>query len=282
MTLCIAWRENSKVNFLSDSRLTFKENSYVDLCIKVMKVPIKIISPISSETNQFDELYNHNAGICFAGNVISSLMLKELICDVLQDLQFVPFFTNVSMEQIAKSIDKFYRHILVKMCEEKFEDGLATFIISGYCPQTENIRTFKFTPEITTYPINTKYEEILKNDEEIDFLGSGAEKAKELYDNGQKNIFYIIRDIINDDNIKTVGGPIQYGSFDNNNDFRIYGVLEHSKDEKGFLNSKFKFRSIDYFSDETGSKNDDLHIRLNFIDPFNKDIDNLLQESPKK
>ena len=46
MTLCMAWRsKNGAVHFASDSRYTVASNSYADVAIKVLSLPVALLNP---------------------------------------------------------------------------------------------------------------------------------------------------------------------------------------------------------------------------------------------
>lgn len=224
MTLCIAWKQEQAIHLASDSRLTIAENSYADVGIKVLSLPYRILEPASqNQTLARGIAYQGELGMCFAGSALNSLMIKESVAAVLQDLQYAPGYTDVSLKGISEFIFKAYRLISQKVCETAIgHKGIADFIICGQCPSTGSLRAFKFATDMSNVH---SLEEVLVNSRH-EFLGSGA-----AYVNPNampsRNVDYLelLRDMICNDSIPSVGGSIQYGTL-HNNGFKIFGIAD--------------------------------------------------------
>lgn len=88
----------------------------------------------------------------------------------------------------------------------------------------------------------TGFEEILKDDNMPVYIGSpeAINSAKSLSDSKQfrppTNNFYILQNIINDNAMENVGGDIQYGCLDNENNFHVSAVeiIKNENDPKDF------------------------------------------------
>ena len=260
MTLCIAWKPEEAIHLASDSRLTIASNSYADVGIKVLALPYRILQPANQDQSQAREVaYQGPLGMCFAGSAVNSLMIKESVAAVLQDLQYAPGYTDVSLKGICEFIFKAYKLISKEICKTAAgHKGIADFIVCGQCPSSRSLRAFKFTTDMNNVH---SLDEVLVNSKH-EFLGSGAAHVNQ----GAtlvRNIDYLtlLRDIICDDSIPSVGGNIQYGTL-HNNGFRIFGIVE-------FNNGVHYWRgALDMNSEYFMSGHSDLISGISYIDPF--------------
>lgn len=113
------------------------------------------------------------------------------------------------------------------------ENGASEIIISGKLSSESNIiRTYKYSPKGNSNEYS--YEEILEKGGDFYCIGKGATKANELIQQIQqptRNDFLNILDtLIKDDDLTSVGGNIQYGTFIDDK-FCIHNVVEHSNGE---------------------------------------------------
>jgi hypothetical protein len=271
MTLCLAWKKGGLVHFASDSRISFGNNRYTDVGIKVFSIPVKIYSATDAQTRQRSLDYDHNIGMCFAGSTISAYLVKESVYEVLQHLQYTPY-TDFSMKGISNIVSKFYEHTSRRTCEQIGDSGIADFLLGGYCPAARNLRVYKFTIDHTVYSIVGNYEEVLLTDG-IEFLGSGSTPAREVL-NRSPNIdrFRLLKDIIKDATIPSVGGNIQYGRFENN-DFIVKGVQDYEIDADSQVNIRFNLRGTELYNNDFACGYDDFHISYPFIQPFRREMD---------
>jgi hypothetical protein len=86
--------------------------------------------------------------------------------------------------------------------------------------------------------------------------------------NNDYSHFHLLREVINDLSIKTVGGNIQAGLFRTNR-FKTYGIVEYStfKDEFGILQVKdsYKFRGLSLDIEDNELRKGNLHIQKPFF-----------------
>lgn len=274
MTLCLAWKTSGNIHFASDSRITIKKpnvNKHIDVGIKLFSVPVKIKSPINDDTGKQTLDYDHSIGICFAGYTTNAYILKETVYEVLQRLQTTTH-NELSMEDIAKVIVKFYEHISRKLGEELYEDSLTEFFLTGFCPKNKVLKTYKFEIEEAVHPLRAIYNEILVN-KEIEFLGSGRVAAEKLiHENPNRDPLKLLRTVCQDENIPSVGGNIQYGDFNRNNDFRILGVDDYEIIDGNLLKRKLLLRGTQLYEGDLAFNFNDLHISYTFIQPFEQEI----------
>jgi hypothetical protein len=261
VTLCIAWKQKGTIHLASDSRLTIARNSYADVGIKVLALPYRILQPANQNSSQVREVaYQGQLGMCFAGSAVNSLMIKESVAAVLQDLQYAPGYTDVSLKGISEFIFKAYTLISKEICKTSAgQKGIADFIVCGQCPSSGSLRAFKFTTDMNN--VNSLAEVLV--DSKHEFLGSGATHVNQSAPL-VRDIDYLslLRDIICDDSIPSVGGNIQYGALQNNG-FKIFGIVE-------FNNGVHYWRgALDMNSDYFMSGHSDLIPGISYIDPFN-------------
>lgn len=228
MTLCMAWKNNETVHFASDSRLTVTQGSFADVGIKISTLPITIYAPVR-ENNYDSRTVAHNAvlGMCFAGSFVNSLTIKESIAEILKSLQHVPGQTDISMDGIASFVFKVYQMISKEVCKTALgSNGIASILIGGYCTKKKAVRVFHLSTDPYFYhTIN----EVL-TDRNHFFVGSGARQAEDDLPQNPTNTDYlnILKSVINDDSLPTVGGNIQYGCFKGAS-FVVHGMYEHAE-----------------------------------------------------
>jgi hypothetical protein len=282
MTLCIAWKINNSIHFASDSRAKLTNNSHFDHCIKVVSVPIKILGPIGIGDSQPDILYEQNIGMCYAGSFMNAYTLKEIMAQTLSKLQSIPGITDVSMEQLCRLISKFYEFISKKVSYALFEKGLAKFFLTGYCPKDKRIKAFKFEVNVDedNNELTASFEEILRNNNEIEFIGSGSGGARRRYKNiTNTNPLSILRDIIKDANINSVGGSIQYGKIDAI-DFKVYGIQDYSVDEnRKEIEISYNINGVEILDNPFTIKWDEFHLMQTYITPFKVEIDSYIEQN---
>ncbi len=278
MSLCIVWRdEDQDLHIASDSRLTFTGNNSIDFCPKIVRFPIKIYSP-----NREDELskllYRFEYGFGFVGNFVTSYILKESIFDILNSLQCIPEITNISMENICDTIQKFFQIISKDICEQIAERGLSEIIIIGFCLKDKKQKSFLLNIDASEYPIKTNLEEILSKPE-ILFFGSGRKKAIEIFEKSPEfHLLKILKLVINDENISTVGGGLQYGRMEDS-DFKIFGVQDYIvNDEHNTVNVFFHLRNIRLYQEDLAFQTDNFIYNQRFVLPFKNEIDEYIKK----
>lgn len=261
MTLCAVWKENEKVHFASDSRLTLATNSYADIGIKVLSLPYRIYSPQDSYGACTLDVTGE-LGMCFAGSAVSSLFVKESIAEVLKKLQYAPSYSNISMSGLANLIFTAYRLISIEVCRTSIgENGRAAIVIAGWCTEKERVRTFSMETDSNN---EHSYKEILTGPNEYLFIGSGKKKAEAVLSSRSSSIDYLnaLKAVIDDPQEDSVGGSIQYGQFEGR-EFKISGIVE--------LNNGVHYwrGALDLNSNEFMGRHDALVPGLKYIDPFN-------------
>ncbi|PTN04481.1 hypothetical protein C8N47_13116 [Mangrovibacterium marinum] len=279
MTLCLAWKSGNNIHFASDSRLSMNSDcsSFIDFGIKIFSIPVKIFSPTNFETQQQTLDYDYKIGLCFAGSSTNSYIIKEAIYEVLQRLQYT-HYTDFSMNGIAKLISKFHEHTSQKVCSVLREKGLAGFFLTGFCPKDKLLKTYKFELDLSDFPIKSTFKQILV-DNWIECLGSGKDEA-EKYIKKLQNLspIKLLRNIINSERVPSVGGAIQYGDFDDENNFTIKGVDDYEINNNNLIRRKLLLRGTQLYENDIVLDFDDFHISYTFIQPFEKEINDWMRD----
>ncbi len=273
MTLVVAKRfRDGNVTLSSDSRINFPGGNF-DAGIKVFSLPVRIQSPIASETGKSTIDYAHTLGVAIAGSFINSYGIKESIFEILQNLQYAPGYTDHSFEGMMRTVFKVYEHNSKELAQALRDKAICQIVIAGYCPVQSKIRVFCFSTEAAPNGLECRFDEILKSPG-IKFYGSGASYAQVLH-GGNRSLseLHIIRDVVGDSSCTTVGGGLQFGKF-NGHDFKVYGVQDYDTDENGrFKDYLYTLRGVTLYRGHFQAADSDFHVAYEFITPFQNEID---------
>jgi len=229
VTLCMAWRRDGTVHFASDSRLTVAKNSYADVGIKVLSLPFTVLQPAEAGSNERQAVaFSGELGMCFAGSAVSSLTIKESVVEILKSLQHAPGYTDTSMAGLANFIFTAYKVVSRTVCQTALgPNGRASILIGGMCQELGRVRVFHLSTDSSNIP---SINEVL-TEKDHEFIGSGKDAAE----NGlpQKpadgDYFNVLKSVIDDAGIQSVGGQVQYGCF-KGSQFVVYGLIELGDD----------------------------------------------------
>jgi len=249
MTLVLATRQKGKVQFCTDSRLTFEYSNgvkeYADVGVKLFKIPVKVYA--NKEVK-----YQKDWGMAFAGNTTSSYLLKEITQQFLSDISLVRQPTDFAYN-ICEYILKIHENLSTTILPILKRNGKAYFIIGGFCPNQKQIRTFVFEYDDTMTPPKPTFEEIEIDNEEILMFGSGKDAALSHKDWTNWTVIKVMSKVIGDNIEQSVGGKVQYGAFNDDNNFEIARLIDMEKS-----NDKWKARMtlnvFDYYEDNFGNQ----------------------------
>lgn len=278
MTLCIAWKNSNNMMFASDSRFSNGDGGYVDIGVKIMQIPVTIINPIPVETGVVETIYKHNLGMCYCGDAVDALLIKETVSEVLDNLQYIPYYGDFSLCGICNVIKKFLDNTcrLLKEGMGKQREIEIEFLIGGYCPLELRLMAYKFEIIDHGERCETMFEEVLEDDTEIITMGSGKEIADQIIiDNGIEpghELLKVLRDVCRDDSIESVGGYLQFGHFQDNN-FKIKGVIDYRVLSNGQVESIFAYRGTILYDEDFQAEELNYHVTTEFIDPFRDELD---------
>lgn len=278
MTLCLAWKQRGDIYFASDSRLTEADKSVVtDDATKIFKVGVEIFGPVPSETPDEPEELIHQTtfGICFAGSYLNGSILADTIEEVLSNIQASPY-SDISIENLSDIAFAIYKQVSAQLMQIHREKGLSKVLIGGYCPTKKEFKLYQFSPKdlISGQALEFEKQEITLTNKPV-FIGdsSAIKKAEELLEKVSKDYtyFHLLREIIQDETIKTVGGNIQCGLFRHSN-FKTYGIIEYSLYENEYkrqqVKDDYKFRGLSLNFDDNELRKGDINIHKTFFNPF--------------
>jgi len=278
MTLCVAWKDKFNIHFASDSRI-INGDKYSDYGIKVIPIPVKVFSPTEHTTGIATVAFEKTYGMCFAGSFTGAYVIREFLIVILQRLQYIPGWIDISFDNICKLIYKYYSHLLKNIHNELDYDHSVDFFISGYCPANKRIKLAKFfidygenidsyNPKYHTYEEGPIKEAIGTGNELFEFK---FEKLESIADFNIR-ILNAMKQAIEANAVQSVGGSVQYGRFDNNFDFSTYGIADYVLEEGKYLKIKHCIAGINMNGDEFDPKDSELHFMGEFIDPFKPSI----------
>lgn len=277
MTLLIAKRHLGKVSLTSDSRFSLSTNVEFDFGIKIFSIPVRVFSPRDSDNGAINLEHEFRVGMGIVGNTTNAFTVKEAICEILQNLQFIPGVTDISIQSIANLVGLVYEKVSKSLTYAIRDDGVCELVLTGYCPVEKNIRVFNFHQINVGGEFQYTYKEILLGDG-IEFYGLGKDAAKDFhFKEPSKSVFHIVKNVIDDPSTPSVGGSIQYGEF-RENDFEIFGVMDYDLNEDGtFGRHLFMLRGLNMDRSDFNRNEKDFHVAYSYKMPFETEINKLLE-----
>ncbi|EOW9210696.1 TPA: hypothetical protein PX804_003477 [Vibrio cholerae] len=275
MTLCVAFKFKKNIYLGSDSRISVGDK-YADYGIKVTPVHIRIYEP-SEEGTQPQVAFESTYGMCFAGDFAGASFIREFLAITMQRLQYVPTFSELSFEYICRTINKLYREVSTGIKNQLENDSSIDFFLSGYCPKENKLMLAKFYIDygenIDKFEPKASIMDPSLN-EFIDYIGSGEDKYGLYLDiHKDKSLpakpILALKSLIDSQSVFSVGGNVQLGQFDANNEFYVSGIVKHVENEQGFIDSiQYCFAGIDMNSSALESSGDDYIVMGTYIDPY--------------
>jgi hypothetical protein len=274
MTLCLAWFNPQNISIASDSRLTNGDGSVVtNNANKIFTINVNAIN--KAESNKI--VFNSKYGLCFTGSYLNGSILSDTISELTSNIEL---YNNesISFETISKLSFILYEYISRHLMEINNENGLSEVLLVGYCPKEKTNKIVKFFSKINEQnEIEFIQESLEVKSGSIIYIGDkkAIEKAKALEQKIKYPYteFHLIKEIIEDLTINSVGGCIQYGCIVANT-FRTYGIVDYeiyqpkTSSEPYRIIEYFQFRSIPFSSEN--SKLNEIRVMLNkvFMNPF--------------
>ena len=119
----------------------------------------------------------------------------------------------------------------------------------GWCEKQKRYRAFSMERDKCN---KFSFDETLKDNNDFEIFGTGSEVAEKLLQNesmSEMEALRILKAVIQDPNVDSVGGNIQYGCFNGKN-FQPYGVAKFDNSVK-YCRGPLDFNGPD-FDQETG------------------------------
>jgi len=284
MTLCLAWKQGNEIFFTSDSRLTDPNYAIVtNDATKIFKIDVRIFGPSSADNPGMPDplLHETTFGMCFSGSFLNGSIIVDTIEEVLSNIQGSPQYSDFSINNLIDIALSIYRQISIQLMGIHRQYGLSTVLIGGYCPINNDFHLYQFKSRQETPNSEILFEKNEINFDEANPYMIGDQTAQNMAANlfgsvaGNYTYFHLMREIIRNQEVPTVGGNIQAGKF-NSTEFKTYGIaeceIEHTEHGPQ-IKDKYKFRghSID-FSEEALSQGN-ISIRKNLFNPFQHERD---------
>lgn len=231
MTVSILWRSEGRLHLASDSRMSFGTAVSTDIGVKVMRLPIRIRGCDVDENGDLNILFAKTYGFAYAGSLSNAVTFKQFIEDILLDVQYVDAATPLSFEIICDFLCHFSERISTEVVSRLAEHGQYTFLLTGYCPLAQRLRGARFTLAQDAGRSIASFEEVAQESGQYVVVGSGkAEFEKHIagQDVTWRSVLLALNKVIDEGVVDSVGGDIQYGSFEMNRDFSVSGIMRIS------------------------------------------------------
>lgn len=234
MTLAVVWRSGGRLHMASDSRMSFGRAGHADVGVKVMRLPIKVLGTEVDANGHTSVLFRRTYGFCYAGSFTNAGTFKALVEDLLVDVQYVNADVPLSFDGLCRFIRHFSEKVSTEVVATLVEHGRYTFCIAGVCPEQARLRAARFHLDQVDGRTEASFEEIAVEDGDVVSFGSGAASFQAILgeqDVTRSSVLLAINRVIEEQAVDTVGGDIQYGSFDKEGDFGVSGITRISSEE---------------------------------------------------
>lgn len=287
MTLCMAWKQGKEIYFASDSRLTNNELHVIaDDCNKVFKIDVQAIGTNDEHGTPPSILFHTTFGMCFSGSYLNGSNLSDTISEFLSNMQGAPEISDFSAENISNIAFEIYKQVSKQFMAIHGRNGLARVFFGGYCPETQAFKLYKFNfdPPQAEQELQFNKEEIELGNYDPVFIGdeSAINKAIELQQKIGNNYsyFHLIREIIKDTTILTVGGNIQVGKF-TDGEFRTVGVAHYTSELNEYdmetVQDTYNFRGININMGANKIRQGQINFTIPLMNPFEHERNELFK-----
>jgi hypothetical protein len=242
MTLCLAWRDQlDSIWLAADSRLNFGP-APVDSAVKIQSVTIPVYDPVAESTTDV------SIGFAFAGSSTASWILKEQMLGVLQHSSLNPLTGVLSLEAIAESILALMNRIVDQLAPILRQDASTECIVACKCPELDEVAAYAISVWFDNgHQRNQKLERVAIMPGDVYFTGSGRVEAERRWSAGSHPV-RILKGIIDDGVVPTVGGPPQAGAVENGR-FTVKGVRVTHTDSQGIESPTFYISAVPVMGD---------------------------------
>jgi len=232
MTLCLAWKQGNSINFASDSRLTNPDKTVLtNYASKIFKINVEIYKDLPEVFSGKPEksIYQATYGLCFCGSYINGSVLADTIENFLSNI-LIGQQSDISIDNLSNIAFAIYKQVTKQLIEINRSKGLSEVLFGGYCLKTNNFKLYKFSPKeyVSAQPLKFEKEEIILDNQTI-LIGDTEAKqiAEELLNkiNDDYTRYHVLKEIIQDPTLPTVGGNIQVGHFKPYR-FKTHGISE--------------------------------------------------------
>jgi hypothetical protein len=230
VTVAAVWFNGGVPYLGSDSRLTVGLD-HVDTSVKVTAFTMAFLEPSSAGWSSGRAFHRHSIGLCAAGSVAPTMAVKESLRALVERMWAVPGLADLSMETVAEVVAAILHPLWHKAVAALGADEQAVIAIGGWCPVKKRGRAFVLRTDGTTYPAKVVYKEVLPTDPPY-YFGSGASEATRVSgDDPQLTPLQVIRRVIDEGRVGSVGGRVQAGVLEGT-DFTICTIHDYTVDHR--------------------------------------------------
>jgi hypothetical protein len=258
MTLNILWRSEGRLHMASDSRMSFPGNGDADVGVKVMRLPIRILGANDDPEGKAD--FEALLDASYAGSLANAATFGSLVEDIMLDGQYICQDVPLSFDVVCQVLCRFSEKISTKVVAALAEKGRFTFLLAGWCPLTNSLRGAEFTLAQDAGQSKSTYEEVAINEGDYVAVGTGTDAFKATLGDtpvSQRSVLLALNTVIDSKAVDTVGGDLQYGSFDSCGNFKVACINRVSMEKLDDVDGKqyeptqwraFKFRGFDLYA----------------------------------
>jgi hypothetical protein len=218
----------------SDSRISFGPRGHADVGVKVMRLPIRILGTELDDSGLLKVSFERTYGFCYAGSLANAATFKQLVEDLLLDVQYVSEDKPLSFDELCAFLCHFCSKVSTEVVARMSEHGRYTFFIAGICPHSDQLRGARFHLSQADGRSHAAFEEVAIHDGETVAVGTGSAPFEATIA-GQtvtmENVLLAVNHVIDQGAVESVGGDIQYGSFGSDGNFTVSGLARTSIEE---------------------------------------------------
>ena len=236
--LSILWRSEGRLHLASDSRISFGTAGSADVGVKVMRLPIRVLGTEVDDAGKLNVLFDRTYGFCYAGNLANAVTFKLLVEDLLVDVQYPPASVPLSFNELCNFLCRFCAKVSTEIVSRLAEQGGYTFLVAGWCPLKETLRGARFQLAQDAGKTVATFEEVVQSEGEYVAVGAGDAEFDTLFAGQEvkmRTVLLTLNKVIDEGKVASVGGDIQYGSFQKDGDFTVFGLsrisVEHVVDD---------------------------------------------------
>ncbi len=234
MTLCVLWRSDGRLHMASDSRMSFGAHGHADVGVKVMRLPVRVLGTEPDDTGHPTVLFERTYGFCYAGSLANAATFKQFVEDLLLDVQYLPEEVPLSFDELCRFLCHFCAKVSTEVVARLTENGRYTFCLAGLCPLNGWLLGARFHLTQTNGQTHATFEEVARDDGQYVAIGTGSAEFGAALD-GQpatmRGVLLALNRVIDEGRVPTVGGDIQYGSFNPDANFTVSGITRISTEE---------------------------------------------------
>jgi hypothetical protein len=222
------------LHLASDSRISFGAGGAADVGVKVMRLRIRVRGVDLEDEGDTTILFNKVYGFCYAGSFVNAGTFKELIGELLDGVQYVAEPESLSFEEICNFVAHYCGKVSTEVISRMAEKGRYTFFLTGYCPMKKTLRGARFNLSQSNGTTSVSFDVVAEHDSDYVAVGTGQAEFDALFSGKSASlsgVLLTLNRVIDEAKVDSVGGDIQYGTFDSSANFYVAGIQRISMEE---------------------------------------------------